>query len=224
MGSRHPTSVRLMTRRRAPPSLRTAVGHSVGVVIRPHASRAPQVPLRKERWWKMSGHTVARSLMLVPMSALELRGAGRESWRVDALPDVTWPTEVMMPADVTVAVREDPALLTLTSRSSNASAQLIVDLRTWEQVSDVRGDLAERGMLAVRLETLAADRARHEWQRGTPVQQVPLMVPNDIRTWSAMQVLAAATASRWSLPESLGGTPEELRRVNGAFLTVVWGL
>lgn len=129
-----------------------------------------------------------------------------------------------MPADVTVAVREDPALLTLTSRSSNASAQLIVDLQTWEQVSDVRGDLAERGMLAVRLERLAADRAQHEWQRGTPVQQVPSMVPDDIRTWSAMQVLAAATASRWSLPESLGGTTEELRRVNGAFLTVVWGL
>lgn len=197
---------------------------SGGAVIRQHVSRAPQLWSRKERSSKTDGHTVGCSLMLVPMSALELRGAGQEPWRVDALPYVTWPTEVMMPADVTVAVREDPALLTLTSRSSNASALLIVDLRTWEQVSDVRGDLAERGMLAVRLEKLAADRARHEWRRGTPVQRVPPMIPDDMDTWSAMQVLAAATASRWSLPEPLGGTPEELSRVNGAFLTVVWGL
>ncbi len=162
--------------------------------------------------------------MLFFMSARELRGAGQGSWRVDALRCVTWPTDVMMPAGAIVDVREDPALLTLTSRWSNASAQLIVDLRTWEQVSDVRGDLAERGFLAVRLETLAADRARHDWGRHVPIQQVSRMDASDPNTWSAMQILAAATAARWSLPEDLGGTPEEISRVNGAFLTVVWGL
>jgi len=162
--------------------------------------------------------------MLVPMSAREVRGAGQDAWRIDALPDVTWPTDVMMPAGVTVDVREDPALLTLTGRGSNASAQLIVDLRTWEQVSDVGGDLAERGFLAVRLERLAADRARYDRGRGVPVQPVPRMDASDPATWSAMQLLAAATAARWSLPEELGGTPAELSRVHGAFLTVVWGL
>jgi len=50
------------------------------------------------------------------------------------------------------------------------------------------------------------------------------MEPNDLATWSPMQILAATTAARWSLPEALGGTTEEIRRVNGAFLTVVWGL
>lgn len=158
------------------------------------------------------------------MSAREVRGAGEDTWRVDALPCVTWPTDVMMPAGVIVDVREDPALLTLTSRGPNASAQLIVDLRTWEQVSDVRGDLTERGLLAVRLDTLAADRAQHDRRRQVPIQPVSRMDASDPTTWSAMQVLAAATAARWSLPENVGGTPEEISRVNGAFLTVVWGL
>lgn len=158
------------------------------------------------------------------MSAREVRGAGEDTWRVDALPCVTWPTDVMMPAGVIVDVREDPALLTLTSRGSNASAQLIVDLRTWEQVSDVRGDLTERGLLAVRLDMLAADRAQHDRRRQVPIQPVSRMDASDPTTWSAMQVLAAATAARWSLPENVGGTPEEISRVNGAFLTVVWGL
>ncbi|WP_148286254.1 hypothetical protein [Curtobacterium sp. B8] len=158
------------------------------------------------------------------MSAREVRGVGQGTWRVDALLCVTWPTDVMMPAGVIVDVREDPALLTITARWSNASAQLIVDLRTWEQVSDVRGDLTERGLLAVRLDTLAADRARHDWGRRVPIQPVSRMDASDPDTWSAMQVLAAVTAARWSLPEDLGGTPEEISRVNGAFLTVVWGL
>ncbi|MGN8048074.1 hypothetical protein ACTJKO_00190 [Curtobacterium sp. 22159] len=158
------------------------------------------------------------------MSARELRGASQEFWHVQTLPCVTWPTAVTMPAGAILTVREDLHWLTLTAQSRNASAQLIVDLRTWEQVSHVHGDLAERAQLAVGLEALVTDRALHDRSRGIAVEPLPRMIASDPTTWSAMQVLAAATAARWSLPEALGGTPEEITRVNGAFLTVVWGL
>ncbi|WIA96957.1 hypothetical protein [Curtobacterium sp. MCBA15_004] len=100
----------------------------------------------------------------------------------------------------------------------------MVDLKTWESVSDFFGDLVERGALDRLLEELAGDRLRDASRRRQSMQPVARMDPNDLATWSPMQILAATTAARWSLPEALGGTPEEIRRVNRAFLTVVWGL
>ncbi|OIH92376.1 hypothetical protein BIU90_10750 [Curtobacterium sp. MCBA15_001] len=123
-----------------------------------------------------------------------------------------------------VWAREQAGRLTISGRGSDASAFRVVDLKTWESVSDFFGDLVERGALDRLLEELAGDRFRDASRRRQPMQPVARMDPNDLATWSPMQILAATTAARWSLPEALGGTPEEIRRVNGAFLTVVWGL
>lgn len=159
--------------------------------------------------------------MLVLMSS---RGLGPKETAASSAAGVSWPTSVVIPAGVAVWVRERAGRLTLSGRGAGASAFLVVDLRTWESVSDFFGDLAERGALAMLLEQLAQDRFQDASRRRESVLPVQRMDPHDLATWSPMQILAATTAARWSLPEAFGGTPEEIRRVNGAFLTVVWGL
>lgn len=169
--------------------------------------------------WKWSGHP--QTAMLVLMSN---RGPRPNPLDANSAAGVSWPTNVVIPSGVTVWAREHAGRLTISGRGSGASAFRVVDLRTWESVSDFFGDLAERGALARLLEELAQDRLRDASRRRESIQPVARMEPNDLATWSPMQILAATTAARWSLPEALGGTTEEIRRVNGAFLTVVWGL
>lgn len=159
--------------------------------------------------------------MLVLMS---IRGAGPDHAASGSVAGVSWPTDATIPSGVTVTAREQAGRLTLVGRGQRASALLVVDLATWESVSDFFGDLVERGALARLLDSLAEDRFRDAASRRELVQPVAQMDPEDPATWSPMQILAATTASRWLLPTAVGGTPEEIRRVNGAFLTVAWGL
>ena len=161
--------------------------------------------------------------MLFSMSVGGWRRVDSGSSDGEGVTGITWLTSVSIPAGVTIRAREHMGRLTLAGRGPNAAASLVIDLATCERVSDVLGDVRERAALARLIEDLADDRARCDRQCQLPVQPLPAMDPSDVTTWSPMQILAAATAARWSLPADLGGTPEETRRINGAFLTVVWG-
>lgn len=166
---------------------------------------------------QLEGPTVMLVLMSESGSAAT-QGAAR------AASGITWPTAVSIPPTVAVRVRVSGERMTMTGRSAQATVFRVVNLRTWESVEDLRGDLAERGTLAVLLEQLAEERFYDALRRQEPITPPDRMDVDDVSTWSSMQVLAATTAARWTLPLGLGGTPAEIRRVNGAFLTVVWGL
>jgi hypothetical protein len=159
--------------------------------------------------------------MLVLMSVF---GASSKPDAAGAASGITWPTAVSIPSALAVRVHVSGTRMTLTGRDSQASVFRVVDLRTWEAVEDLRGDLNQRGALAVLLAQLAEERFYDALRRQEPVAPPDQMDVDDVSTWSSMQVLAAMTAARWSLPLGLGGTPAEIRRVNGAFLTVAWGL